>query len=73
MSEGRLEPEFTISGGVPRNVRKLVSCRYQKGCKTNVCACRKDNLMRTGGNRCDEGVACKNTECFDGDGDSHYE
>ena len=49
MLGGCLEREFTNLGRVLKNVLELMSCRYQKGYKTNVCVCWKDNLL---GYRC---------------------
>ena len=67
----QLEPEFIVLGGVPENVLELVSCRCQKGSKTNACACRKSKLACSNACSCDVNDSCENTEHFiDDDDDS---
>ena len=47
ITDGDLKSEYTILGGVPDDVLEKVSFSCQKGCKTNVCACRKAYLVCT--------------------------
>ena len=35
------KPEYTILRENPNKILELVSCRWQKVCKTNICACWK--------------------------------
>ena len=47
ITDGDLKSEYTSLGGVPDDILEKVSCRCQKGCKTNFGACRKAYLVCT--------------------------
>ena len=70
ITDADLKPEYTILGGVPNSILELVSCRCQKGCKTNVCACRRAYLVCTDARICDQGEDCENTVNFSNGDDS---
>ena len=62
LENGVLVPEYTVLGDVPERVIELVSCRCRKGCKTNLCACRKVKLVCTDACGCDDNDDCENKE-----------
>ena len=64
ITDGDLQPECNILRGVPNDILELLSCRCQKCCKTNVCACRKVYLVCTDACMSGQGEDCKNVVDF---------
>lgn len=43
-NNGFLTPEYMIFDSAPSSVLELISCKCKKGCKNNLCSCRKANF-----------------------------
>ena len=53
-----------ITDAVPDAIIELIRCTCRKGCKTNICCCRKANLACTDACLCEDGEACQNCEAM---------
>ena len=61
-TEHGLEHDKMLREAVPDAIIELIRCTCKKGCKTNVCCCRKANLTCTDACLCQDGEECQNCD-----------
>ena len=57
---GYLVPTKNVNPAAPEGFVELTTCKCKKGCKTNRCACRKNDLLCSDACYC--GDDCENTD-----------
>ena len=68
-SENGLQHDRMTKKAVPDAIAELARCTCKKGCKTNLCCCRKASLVCTDACQCQDGEECQNSETLENSSD----
>ena len=63
--DGAIQQERMLNLSVPNVIVELTRCNCKKGCKTQACSCRRENLNCTDSCRCNDADESENVHSFE--------